>query len=483
MFRSLHLGYAAAALLLVFVLDVIRFAAGGIPTPFAGAGALALPLLVLEMLRRPLTFPAAAGPTSEATSRRHVLFESGTFFLAGLALAALEVVLLGQPPARAAQLFLAVLTVGLFAAHEAALASNGWWLEHGSPRAPDLDHITPLRSKLVSAASSLGLAVVMLFALTLNTLLVHPPPKLTAEPHLLVAELVVVGIAALLLTLRLINAASSNMEVLLGRYVDVLRRVRKGEFDKALPVLTDDELGLVAQQTNQVIDGLRSEARLRRTLERVVSPAILDKLLSTDDKTLKQGQKYEVAILFCDLREFTRFSENASAEEVILFLNDYFSELVELVSANAGIVNKFMGDAVLAIYGLDATPRPVEDAVATAWAILENANDRLEPGGAPLDIGIGIHSGNVVAGTIGSEERYEYTFIGDPVNTASRLDGLSKRLGHRIIISDDAYRTLRGETQARFTDLGRHRVRGKRDPVHVWGAGALVAPAPTDAGS
>jgi adenylate cyclase len=142
-----------------------------------------------------------------------------------------------------------------------------------------------------------------------------------------------------------------------------------------------------------------------------------------------------------------------------------------IVSMHNGIVNKFMGDAILAIYGLDSDGESAaENAINTAMAILEHTRKIELPDGTSLETGIGIHTGRVVAGTIGSEERYEYTFIGDAVNTASRLDGLSKRLGYGIIISEDAYKLLPSHSRLDFVDLGDHDVRGKTDQVHVYGA-------------
>jgi adenylate cyclase len=277
----------------------------------------------------------------------------------------------------------------------------------------------------------------------------------------------------------------------MNSHIQAMMKVEAGDTEQHVPILTRDEFGLMAHQTNQLILQLQNREhfiegmeeliheqeqliqekdQLRQTLEKIVSPNILEKLLTTDDQTLKQGQEYDVAILFCDLREFTNFTETSSAEDVIFFLNSYFSEIVRIVSDHHGLVNKFMGDAILAVYGLEESPTPVDDAVNASWAILRHAQSIQTPGGEHMDIGIGIHYGQVMAGTIGSAERFEYTFIGDAVNTASRLDGLSKRLGHKIIISRKAYMELAEETREKFTDLDKHTLRGKKEPVHVYGA-------------
>ena len=195
----------------------------------------------------------------------------------------------------------------------------------------------------------------------------------------------------------------------------------------------------------------------------------MEKLLSTDDTTLKHGQEYEVAILFCDLRDFTRFTEDTQAEDLIFFLNAYFSQMAKIVTTHHGIINKFMGDSVLAVYGLEGNKHAAKDAVKTALTMIEHAHGITMPDGRSLEIGVGIHTGKVIAGTIGSEERFEYTFICDAVNTASRLDGLTKRLGYRVIVSEDAFKKMKFDTQCQFADLGVKVVRGKAEPIHVYG--------------
>jgi adenylate cyclase len=197
----------------------------------------------------------------------------------------------------------------------------------------------------------------------------------------------------------------------------------------------------------------------------------MNKLLTTDEETLKQGESYHVAILFCDLRGFTRMGESASAEEVILFLNDYFANVTHLISKHNGIINKFMGDAVLAVFGLDNDGNAVEDAVNASLAIVNNNIALYMPNEMHPETGVGIDFGLVVGGTIGSDQRYEYTIVGDAVNKASRLEGLSKRLGYSIILSDEAYKLLCADLRKHFSNLGEHKVRGRNEAVVVYGCG------------
>ncbi|NNG14651.1 MAG: hypothetical protein HKM22_05775, partial [Gammaproteobacteria bacterium] len=349
-----------------------------------------------------------------------------------------------------------------------------YWFSEGSHTTKEEFRFSPLSNKM-----SLFLTITMFIGMTITGLVAYIDLGLFAVNSDLddatIMQVFIIDISfvfgvILILTLRLIHSYSMNMQHLFTTQLDVLRNVQAGDYTEYVPIVTRDEFGLIARQINIMIDGLRGKEHLRQTLERIVSPSIMEKLLTTDDKTLKSGQEYDVAILFCDLREFTRFSEQSSAEDVIFFLNSYFSQMVTIVSSNNGIINKFMGDAVLAVYGLDEGETSVEDAVNTAKTILEHAGNIMMPDGKHLNIGIGIHSGRVIAGTIGSEERYEYTFIGDAVNTASRLDGLTKRLGYSIIISGEAYNVLNEMRRRMFTDLGMQVVRGKDEPVHVYGA-------------
>jgi adenylate cyclase len=220
-----------------------------------------------------------------------------------------------------------------------------------------------------------------------------------------------------------------------------------------------------------MIERLRDRERLYRTLEKSVGANIMEKLLTTDEQTLKQGQSYSVAILFCDLRGFTSLGESASAEEIILFLNVYFSDVSSVISEYNGFINKFMGDAVLAIFGLEGNSNAVEDAVNAALVIIQHSVDFFMPNAMHPETGVGIDFGSVIGGTIGSDERYEYTIIGDAVNRANRLESLSKRLGYGIILSDDAYKRLPNDMRNIFSDLGDHKVRGRNEPISIYGYG------------
>jgi len=189
-----------------------------------------------------------------------------------------------------------------------------------------------------------------------------------------------------------------------------------------------------------------------------------------DSCFLAGGERREMTFLFCDIRGFTHASEASSATDMILFLNSYFADLSELISAHNGVINKFLGDGVLAVYGLDDPDKAVADAFTTAMDIAAHTEAYTLPDGSVPETGVGIHFGTVVAGTVGSEQRYEYTFLGDVVNIASRLEGLSKRLNYRIIVSATAYESLPDEHRAQLTELGLHQVRGKTDSILAYGA-------------
>lgn len=406
--------------------------------------------------------------------KRQFLFDMSLYILVSAIIFLLHKVLNIQAMIVIAKVIVGILVIGYFASIDNALVRERFWFTHSQREPKQVFNFSPLSSKL-----SLFLTMTVFISMSLTGLVAFVDlgyfnKEILLDEQLLIQVFVidiffVFGIV-LVLTLRLIHSFSLNIQHVFFTQLSVLKSVQSGNFSKYLPVVTHDEFGLLAQQINDMIDSLREKEKLRKTLEKIVSPSIMEKLLSMDDNTLKHGQEYNVAILFCDLRDFTQFTENTSAEDVIFFLNTYFSQMAKIVTTHHGIINKFMGDSVLAIYGIEGGEQITENAFKTAFTMIEHSNNLMMPGGEQLEIGIGIHTGKVIAGTIGSEDRYEYTFIGDAVNTASRLDGLTKRLGYRIVVSEDAYKKMKYDTQRQFVDLGVKVVRGKARPIHVYGA-------------
>jgi adenylate cyclase len=194
-----------------------------------------------------------------------------------------------------------------------------------------------------------------------------------------------------------------------------------------------------------------------------------------------------MTVLFSDIRGFTTVSERGQPEDIVSQLNEYFSRMVEVLFAHKGTLDKFVGDMVMALYGA-----PIEDeqhadhAVTSAVAMVEELrllNARWEAEGRPqLDIGIGINSGEMVAGNIGSDTIMSYTVIGDQVNLGARLESLNKEYGTRIIISESTRQRLRGRYEIR--SLGDVVVKGKTRPVAIFEvqteAGGLKSPRSAD---
>jgi len=221
--------------------------------------------------------------------------------------------------------------------------------------------------------------------------------------------------------------------------------------DAAAPALAGGLAYAGAQAANYVTEG-RARRRVRGLMSRYVNPEIVRRLADESHDLMLGGQRVPLSILFSDIRGFTSLSEKLSAEQVVEMLNEYLGEMTEIVFAHGGTLDKFIGDAVMALWG---APLPVDDHARRAaecalamTAALERLNARWSQSGegaAGLRIGIGINTGEAVVGNIGSlKHKLEYTAIGDAVNLASRLEGLNKEMGTTIIISE-ATRAALGE--------------------------------------
>jgi adenylate cyclase len=196
-----------------------------------------------------------------------------------------------------------------------------------------------------------------------------------------------------------------------------------------------------------------------------VSPQVVDRLLAAGSTASSDAR--QVAVMFVDIRGFTAAARTRTPQEVVDRLDAAFAVLVEIVDRNGGIVNKFLGDGFLALFGapLDDphAPRRAVTAAREMLAAIEHHNARSD---WPLRIGIGLHFGQVVAGNVGSPRRKEYTVIGETVNLASRIEGLNKQFGSQLLISDTVRQAIGQDVDA--TPLGDVPIRGYEQPIRVW---------------
>ena len=218
-----------------------------------------------------------------------------------------------------------------------------------------------------------------------------------------------------------------------------------------------------------IMEDITREKRLRNTMSRYMSKAVMDELLEDGNAALR-GVNREVSVLFSDIRGFTTMSERLGARETVAMLNDYFTDMVDVVFAHNGILDKYIGDMIMAVFG---SVRSREDDAANAvmvgsrmmMALRELNLRRAAAGQEPINIGIGISTGDVVAGSIGSPKRLEYTVIGDRVNLAERLQNANKYYGTGVLMCETTAARL--SKPVRMRDLDLIRVRGMQAPVSL----------------
>ncbi|MDA0260827.1 MAG: GAF domain-containing protein [Proteobacteria bacterium] len=221
-----------------------------------------------------------------------------------------------------------------------------------------------------------------------------------------------------------------------------------------------------------VFEDISEEKRIKGTMARYMSKDVVDKLLESGQSALG-GTTQEVSILFSDIRSFTTISERIGARKTVSMLNSYFSEMVDIIFDNHGILDKYIGDAIMSIFGAPfTTNEDADNAIKVGnemLVALRSFNAQRESEGKEaINIGIGINTGEVVAGNIGSPKRMDYTVIGDGVNLAARLEGACKYYKTRLLFSEFTYSRLKEEPVCREIDL--IRVKGKNHPVSVYEA-------------
>ena len=249
------------------------------------------------------------------------------------------------------------------------------------------------------------------------------------------------------------------------------REIATGNYDHRVELRQKDEIGLLGDSFNQMSAGLAERDRVRDLLGKVVSPAIASELLRK--KVTLGGEQREVTVLFSDLRDFTSMSEAAGPEEMLHILNHYFTRMAAIVEKHGGVVDKYVGDALMALFGAPvASADDADHAICAALEMTEalgelNREWKLR-GLSAIGVGIGINTDVVVAGNMGSEKRLNYTVIGDGVNLASRLEQLTKmpEYAAQIIVSRATLAKAKGQYRTRR--LGEVAVKGKQIVTEIF---------------
>jgi adenylate cyclase len=243
------------------------------------------------------------------------------------------------------------------------------------------------------------------------------------------------------------------------------RRIERGDYTEPVVVEQRDELGALADSFNSMMKGLTERDQVRDLLGRVVAPEVAEELLSKEIQL--GGEERTVSVLFADIHGFTTLSEVEDPQRLVRILNTFLTAVSSAIEAHGGVVEEYMGDGAKALFGAPAAHaddalRAVRAALSLKRSLTAVNAEIAQLGARPLAIGIGIQTGEVVAGRMGSLSRLKYTVVGDAVNLASRIEGLTRRYGVTILVGD----STRSECpDILFREIDRVRVKGREDPV------------------
>jgi class 3 adenylate cyclase len=252
----------------------------------------------------------------------------------------------------------------------------------------------------------------------------------------------------------------------IGEVVDAMAQVEQGRIDASVGVYERSEIGRLQSGFNRMVAGIAERDRLRDLFGRHVGADVARR--AVEEGTSLSGDVGEAAILFIDMVDSTKLAASRPPREVAEVLNDFFRIVVSAVDERHGFINKFQGDAALAVFGV---PLPSGDAASEALAAARNLRSQL--GRLPMvDFGIGVSAGPVFAGNIGAENRYEYTVIGDAVNEAARLADFAKTLNQRIVCSAAAIDRADADERRRWVLNGETVLRGRSGSTSIWTPGA-----------
>ena len=296
------------------------------------------------------------------------------------------------------------------------------------------------------------------------------------QRHVVEISLVLVGIA-MLLGITIAAAVTLGLVRPVRRLLAGTAAVEGGALNTIVPITSRDEIGRLTQSFNSMVGELRIKAQIRETFGKYVDPRIVAGLIDRPELTDAKGSRREMTILFCDMKGFTTFSEGMTPAGLVTVLNRYMTVMSEPVRRHSGIIDKYIGDAIMAFWGPPFTGADEQAGLACLAALEQLAGlgafrtelpdlIGIKRGFPEFDIRIGIATGDVVAGSIGSEQTRNYTVIGDTVNLASRLEGANKTYGTRVLISEATKHLAADMLETREIDTAV--VVGKTEPQRIF---------------
>lgn len=283
------------------------------------------------------------------------------------------------------------------------------------------------------------------------------------------------GALAILIILLLIRSVGGKMVHSFTAISKTAEKVATGDYGKPIPVRGRDEIAQLTQSFNTMMEGLKERDFIANTFGRYMDQGIAKELLNRPEAVRLGGQKREVVILMSDIRGFTPLSETLTPEEIIRFLNRYFSRLIQVIQEHQGIIVDFFGDAVLVFFDpFDAPVKPmIQKAVGCAFkmqgSMKEFNREMLSENLPSLEMGIGINAGVVVVGNIGSETRAKYGIVGSPVNLTQRIQSTAEE--GEVVISDSVYKHVPDDV--RVKRKFRIKLKGVQEESTLYGVGSV----------
>ena len=257
---------------------------------------------------------------------------------------------------------------------------------------------------------------------------------------------ITLSVMFVLIAFRLNHLVGRSVSEPLAEIIQVVKDVRNGNFSRKIQVMSNDEIGMLGDAGNEMIAALSEREKIRETFGKYVTPEIRDEILA--DRIPLDGERRQATVLFSDLRGFTSYCETNTPEEVVRSMREYFTAMQRAIRGHRGLVLQYVGDEVEAVFGVpifypDHADRAVSAALDMHRELAEFNRRRMAQGKVPFGHGIGVHTGEVLAGNTGSSEQLSYTLIGDAVNLGSRIQELTRKLGADILVSEETVKLLK----------------------------------------